>query len=222
MGFSWWVTELLTLGGPPLLVSWIVIIIGSIVLHELGHGWAALAFGDDTPRLTGHMTWNPVVHLGLPSLLCFAAFGFAWGAMPVNSNRLRGRNSFALVCLAGPGMNLALSAAALVMGALWERFGAAAGPNLYPNFTMFFGLAATLNLFCMFFNLLPIYPLDGGRIAAELSRTYREFAESEHGGWVMWGGFLLFFWYGADVLFPIARAATASARDALSLLLAMI
>ena len=50
------------------LVSWIFWVIASITLHELAHGWAAIWEGDDTPRVTGHMTANPVVHMGVPSI----------------------------------------------------------------------------------------------------------------------------------------------------------
>ena len=59
---DWWVAELLR-DSPMLLASWVVWVIGSIVLHELAHGWAAIRQGDDTPRALGHMTWNPIVHM---------------------------------------------------------------------------------------------------------------------------------------------------------------
>ncbi|HBS28903.1 MAG TPA: site-2 protease family protein, partial [Phycisphaerales bacterium] len=55
---TWWIAALLQ-SNPALLVSWVVWVIGSIVLHELAHGWAAIAQGDRTPIETGHMTWNP-------------------------------------------------------------------------------------------------------------------------------------------------------------------
>ena len=77
----------------------------SIVLHELGHGIAAIAQGDDTPRVTGHMTLNPLVHMGTMGLglLCFA--GIAFGVMPVDPRRFRGRHGDAFVAAAGPLVN---------------------------------------------------------------------------------------------------------------------
>src|SRR5687768_7769180 len=84
MGGSWWVTEALAAGGPVYVYSWVVIVVGSIVLHELGHGWMAIRLGDRTPLETGHMTWNPVVHMGMYSLVVFALIGIAWGMMPVD------------------------------------------------------------------------------------------------------------------------------------------
>jgi len=61
---NWWVIQVLDSFGPAFLASWIVWVIGSITLHELAHGWAAIWQGDRTPVLTGHMTWNPLVHMG--------------------------------------------------------------------------------------------------------------------------------------------------------------
>ena len=62
-GTGWWIADLWQGGQTVLLVSWIFWVIVSICLHELGHGFAAIWEGDDTPRRTGHMTWNPMVHI---------------------------------------------------------------------------------------------------------------------------------------------------------------
>ena len=65
---SWWVKDAYEIS-PIFLYSWIFWVIFSIVCHELAHGWAAIRVGDDTPIHTGHMTWNPVVHMGTTSLI---------------------------------------------------------------------------------------------------------------------------------------------------------
>ena len=66
--------------------------------------------GDDTPRVTGHMTVNPVVHMGLPSMILFLILGIAWGMMPVNPYRFRhGKWGRILVSSAGPMMNLVIA-----------------------------------------------------------------------------------------------------------------
>ena len=69
----------------------VVTVIISIVLHELAHGWAAIWQGDDTPRQMGHMTADPMVHMGGFSLLMLALVGIAFGAMPVNPRNFRSR-----------------------------------------------------------------------------------------------------------------------------------
>jgi hypothetical protein len=104
-------------------------VIGSIVLHELAHGWAAIRLGDTTPRDLGHMTWNPLVHMGGFSLVVFAVIGIAWGMMPVDPSRLRGRYGDALVALAGPAMNIVLAAVSFAVWlVLWLWLGGRGRP----------------------------------------------------------------------------------------------
>ena len=88
---GWWMSDMWQNGQSVELVSWVWWVIFSICLHELGHGVAAIWEGDDTPIRTGHMTWNPLVHMGGMSLLIFALVGFAWGLMPVNPGNFRHR-----------------------------------------------------------------------------------------------------------------------------------
>lgn len=202
---GWWVADLLhdPDRGPVKLVSWIVLVIGSIVLHELAHGWAAMRLGDTTPRDTGHMTWNPLVHMGAWSLAALAVIGIAWGMMPVDPSRLRGRRAEAWVAVAGPAMNIAIALVCFVSLVLWEVLAGRAGTGepLMTNLAIFFRLGVWLNLVLAVFNLVPVLPLDGGRIAANLSRGYHDLAYSENGQWLMLGGFILFFWFGFD---PVA------------------
>ena len=169
---DWWVSNLLA-ENPALLASWVVWVIGSIVLHELGHGWAAIARGDRTPIDSGHMTWNPLVHMGGMSLLMFALVGIAWGAMPVNPSRLRGRYADAAVAAAGPAMNLGLAIGAVLGAALWRGYAGGVGEPFYSNVAMFFEVGAFLNLLLLALNLLPVPPLDGSRILADVSPGYR-------------------------------------------------
>lgn len=108
MDSGWWVAEVLHGAGPWALASWIFWVIFSITLHELGHGYAAIRVGDDTPIHLGRMTLNPLVHMGPTSLIVFAIIGIAWGAMPVNPSRFRGKHADALVAAAGPAVNVGL------------------------------------------------------------------------------------------------------------------
>lgn len=163
-----------------MLVAWVVWVIGSIVLHELAHGWAAIREGDTTPIDTGHMTWNPLVHMGPMSLLMFALVGIAWGAMPVNPSRFRSRYGDAIVSFAGPAMNLTLALISGVAAALWSGYASGIGEPLFSNFEMFFTLGAVLNVVLAVFNLLPLPPLDGAHILASFSMAYRGLINHPH------------------------------------------
>src|SRR5580692_3957227 len=95
------------------------VIVPSIILHEVSHGWVANAFGDDTAKRAGRLTLNPIAHVDpvgtliVPALLSLTSFGvFGWAKpVPVNVSRLRSpRNEGLLVSLAGPATNAALAA----------------------------------------------------------------------------------------------------------------
>lgn len=219
---GWWIYDYWNSSrlGPVFVFSWLVWVIVSIVLHELSHGWAALRVGDTTPRDTGHMTWNPLVHMGGFSLVMLAVVGIAWGAMPVDPSRMRGRHAEAIVLAAGPAMNLLLAIVALGLLIVWAPL---AGGELVSSFTVaeplrtnlkvFLRVGAMLNLVLLMFNLLPAVPLDGGRIVAHYVRPYRDFVYSEHGRWVSLGLMVLFFYTAGDFIFPIAIDAVGTACD---------
>lgn len=204
---GWWVSDVLNSGpdGVARLVSWVVLVIGSIVLHELAHGWMAIRLGDSTPRDLGHMTWNPLVHMGGMSLVAFALVGIAWGAMPWDPTRARGRYAEAKVSIAGPAMNLLIALISFVALIAWGLLGMGVSEPLRGNLWQFFYLGVWLNIVLAAFNLVPVLPLDGGRIAASFSPAYRDFAYGENGQWVMFGGFILFFWFGIDLVASAAR-----------------
>ena len=166
---SWWVHDLYQAGRTVELVAWIFWVIGSIVLHELAHGWAALAQGDDTPRRLGHMTINPLVHMGAASMVVFAIIGIAWGVMPTDPSRYRwGRKGRIVVAAAGPAMNIALALLLLTAHVVWLRVGPT-DQLLYANLGTFLFIGGWLNVVLAAFNLLPVPPLDGATILSGLS-----------------------------------------------------
>jgi Zn-dependent protease len=172
---GWWVHSLYEQGRVVELISWIFWVIFSITMHELAHGWAAIWQGDDTPQRTGHMTANPVVHMGPWSLLMFALIGIAWGMMPVDPSRFRWRRQGRIVVSgAGPAMNILLALIALTLAAVWMRYGPA-GTNLHDNLTTFLVTGGWLNLVLAAFNLLPLPPLDGASILAGFSFRFYQF-----------------------------------------------
>jgi Zn-dependent protease len=149
--------------------------IASITLHELAHGWAALWQGDDTPRTLGRMTWNPVVHMGLFSLVCLALVGIAWGVMPSDPSKYRwGRQGRIVVAGAGPAMNI------LLFLLCWLTVGVVIGLALvkegddtaWSRVVDFAAIGGFLNGMLALFNLLPLPPFDGASIVAGFSRTY--------------------------------------------------
>lgn len=142
----------------------LVILILSVIAHEVAHGYTADSLGDPTARLSGRLTMNPLPHIDpmgsiiIPVLLVFSGSSllFGWAKpVPYNPYNLRGRRwGETFVALAGSATNLLL---ALIFG-LIVRFGEADLPAAAIS------LAATItfvNLFLGFFNLIPFPPLDG-------------------------------------------------------------
>ncbi|MBC7834130.1 MAG: site-2 protease family protein [Phycisphaerales bacterium] len=204
LGSNWWVTGALESGGPIWLFSWIFWVICSITLHELAHGWAALRRGDTTPIDTGHMTWNPIVHMGPTSLIMFALLGLAWGAMPIDPTRMRGRFAEAFVAVAGPVMNLLLAAACILVLGPWIVFGEGEIPEpALSNFRKFLIAGAGLNIVLAVFNMLPVPPLDGSRVLANFYRPYERFIDSEQGRIMSLVAFVLVFMFSGGIIFEI-------------------
>lgn len=142
----------------------IVVLILSIIIHEVAHGYAAYALGDPTAKLAGRLTMNPLPHLDpigsvfLPALLVLTNAGFLFGwAKPVPYNPYNLRNQRwgeAWVGIAGVATNLLLAA----IFALIARFAYGAGDELFASLA---AIVVFVNLFLGLFNLIPFPPLDG-------------------------------------------------------------
>lgn len=156
----------------------VVAAIVSVTLHELAHGVAAILLGDDTPRELGHMTWNPIVHMGWMSLLLLVLTGMCWGMMPVSPWRLRGRHGHALVAFAGPACNVLLALAALTTIELWEILVVGAGTGYGALAYRFFFYMGILNFALAAFNLLPIPPLDGATVLSGFHAGFRRLVQN--------------------------------------------
>lgn len=204
---SWWVHDLYNSGRVVELISWIFWVIGSITLHELAHGWAALSQGDGTPRELGRMTANPLVHMGPTSLLVFAVIGIAWGVMPVNPARFRwGRRGRILVSGAGPAMNIALAFTALTLLLIWLKVGPQGDP-IYKNITIFLWTGGWLNVLLAVLNMLPFPPLDGASVLSGLSfRAYQFFNQPQAQTIGLIGLLVIFFTPIGGFLFSGAAA----------------
>lgn len=147
----------------------------AVMLHEVAHGYVAARFGDPTARLLGRLTLNPLRHLDPIGTLALMFFGFGWAKpVPVNFRNLHHpRRDMIWVALAGPLTNFTLAlASALLLRGLGgfpgNALGATAlGPYLQPVALMA-GFSLYINIILAVFNLVPIPPLDGGRILSGL------------------------------------------------------
>jgi Zn-dependent protease len=159
-----------------------VAFVPSVILHEVSHGAAALAFGDDTAKRAGRLTLNPIPHIDpfgtiiLPVLMVLSGFGaFAYARpVPVNVSRLRHpRNQSVVVSLVGPAVNIAIAVAcglafkSLVAGP--GRLAAADGVG--PIWVQFLFVAGYANILLAAFNLIPLPPLDGSAVVERLLPT---------------------------------------------------
>lgn len=164
----------LTLAGR--IAVWALPVIFAITVHEVAHGWVANRYGDPTAKSLGRLTLNPISHIDVIGtiivpgvLLALGGFLFGWAKpVPVNWRNLRNpKRDMVLVALAGPLSNLAM---ALIWAALM-KIGFMVGnsadaislPLIYMGYAGIF-----INLILMVLNLLPIPPLDGGRVVAGL------------------------------------------------------
>ncbi|HEX8339305.1 MAG TPA: site-2 protease family protein [Tepidisphaeraceae bacterium] len=196
----------------------LITVIVSITLHELAHGFAALRLGDDTPEVTGHMTLNPLVHMGGLSLVMLAIAGIAWGAMPVDRTRLRGRYAESLVAIAGPATNFLLAGVAIVGLGLWERLAplneASGVTGLNGRYLLLlFGL---YNVLLAVFNLLPVPPLDGSRVVANFVPAYERALSQPLAQGVMMAVFFAIFMGAGRIIVPWAMNVTTAALAAIS------
>ncbi len=144
----------------------------AIILHEVSHGYVAERFGDPTARLLGRLNLNPVKHLDPIGTLAVFIFGFGWARpVPVNpGNFRRPRRDMIWVALAGPATNLILAVlSALLLRGLGVLDQSSLGSShAYVQFAtplrMMAGFSLYINVLLGVFNLLPLPPLDGGRI----------------------------------------------------------
>jgi Zn-dependent protease len=163
------------------LCLWALPILAAVILHELAHGYVAFRLGDPTAARLGRLTLNPFAHVDLfgtvllPLVLLFSGAPFLFGyakPVPINVLNLRNpRHGMVLVALAGPMMNLLLAgASALLLRMLLsvrvpeEGFllASVAALALMAQYSVLMNVALAV------FNLLPVPPLDGGRVATGL------------------------------------------------------
>lgn len=189
----------------------IVVLIFSVVIHEVSHGYAALALGDRTAQYSGRLTLNPVSHIDpfgsilLPlmmSLLGGPVFGWA-KPVPYNPYNLRNQKwGPAIVGAAGPAANVAI---ALIFGLLIRfvpTLARGAGGQFIENFITIAVAITVLNLVLAVFNLIPIPPLDGSKVLfALLPYKWQNIQHvlERYGFFIL----LIFIFFFAQLLVPV-------------------
>jgi Zn-dependent protease len=183
-----------------LVSTWVIPVLLAITLHEAAHGFVARRFGDDTAWQLGRVSLNPLKHIDpfgtlfLPGLLLLSHAPFLFGyakPVPVKFGLLRNpRRDMIWVAAAGPAMNLALATAAALLLHTVDFLPLGIGQWLLRNLVN----AISINVLLAVFNLIPLPPLDGGRVAVGilpnvLSAPLARLAP--YGIWIVIGAFFL-------------------------------
>lgn len=177
------------------IAAWVLPVLLAITVHETAHGWVALHFGDRTAQMQGRLTLNPIRHIDpvgtilVPGLMLLLPGGFVFGwakPVPVDWRNFRHpKRDMAWVAAAGPASNL-------LMGLIWALLARLAlmlpADNWAKAPLLFMGVAGVfINTILMVLNLLPLPPLDGGRVLTGLlPRTWAyRFARIEPYGFII-------------------------------------
>ncbi|MFI3229440.1 MAG: site-2 protease family protein [Bacillota bacterium] len=156
-------------------LAFILVVVFSIVMHEISHGYAALFCGDATAKISGRLTLNPVEHFNWMGALMFFLVGFGWAKpVPINPNNFKEyKKGMLIVSCAGVVTNLLLAGIGLLclylLAPLYVRTFDNATTSVLVDFAFYLVIyGIQINFMLAMFNLLPIYPLDGYNVVNTL------------------------------------------------------
>ncbi|PKN84758.1 MAG: site-2 protease family protein [Deltaproteobacteria bacterium HGW-Deltaproteobacteria-1] len=151
----------LLLSDPVAFIMLAVLLLYSVIFHEVAHGWVAYKMGDETAKWMGRLTLNPIKHIDPIGSLMLLVIGFGWAKpVPINLENIpvaQRRKGLILVSAAGVTANIIIAFCALLV---WRLTSPAPGSMMYQVLY----LLAYINILLAAFNLIPIPPLDGSKI----------------------------------------------------------